>query len=131
MANVLRELTQVLKEYDMEMSDVKCFEIVYDQQFGYDENAEIFTMYAYDTNHPKPALYDEHLEATIQDMNNCNYDEGYGAQKLFGTVWLKNGDWMTRGEYDGSEWWEYHTMPDIPKHLMLDKQGNNLSGLSI
>tara|TARA_B110000977_G_scaffold36886_1_gene49555 strand:- start:6714 stop:7034 length:321 start_codon:yes stop_codon:yes gene_type:complete len=41
------------------------------------------------------------------------YDSGYGCQELFGRIWFKDGSWATRGEYDGSEWWEHHTRPEI------------------
>ena len=47
-----------------------------------------------------------------------NYDSGYGEQELFGTVWFKDNTWAGRGEYDGSEWWERHSLPDIPKELL-------------
>jgi len=46
------------------------------------------------------------------------YDEGYGAQYVFGYIWLTNGVWMDRGEYDGSEWWEWHKYPQIPDELL-------------
>lgn len=46
-----------------------------------------------------------------------NYDEGFGGQTLFGTIWYKDGTWSSRGEYDGSEWWEHNIVPDIPEHL--------------
>lgn len=46
-----------------------------------------------------------------------NYDNGYGGQELFGTVWLTDNTWLSRGEYDGSEWWEHNKLPEIPKHL--------------
>ena len=42
-----------------------------------------------------------------------NYNNGYGCQWLFGTVLLKDGVWMTRGEYDGSEWWELNIPPKV------------------
>lgn len=45
------------------------------------------------------------------------YDAGYGGQQLFGTVWLKDGIWLTRGEYDGSEWWDHHSLPEVPDLL--------------
>lgn len=44
-----------------------------------------------------------------------NYDSGYGGQELYGTIWYNDGTWSDRGEYDGSEWWEYHKCPEIPK----------------
>ena len=50
------------------------------------------------------------------------YDSGYGGQRLFGNIWFKNGTWAERGEYDGSEWWEYHEYPAIPDNLnRIDK----------
>lgn len=48
---------------------------------------------------------------------NLDYDSGYGLQYLFGTIWHTDGSWSTRGEYDGSEWWEYNTCPSIPDNL--------------
>lgn len=47
-----------------------------------------------------------------------HYDDGYGSQELFGTVWLEDGTWLSRAEYDGSEWWEHHALPDIPEECM-------------
>jgi hypothetical protein len=45
------------------------------------------------------------------------YDSGYGSQELFGTIWYTDGSWSERGEYDGSEWWEHNTFPEIPECL--------------
>jgi hypothetical protein len=45
------------------------------------------------------------------------YDNGYGGQVLDGKIWFKDGTWADRGEYDGSEWWEYHKCPGIPAFL--------------
>jgi hypothetical protein len=45
------------------------------------------------------------------------YDNGFGGQELHGTIWYKDGTWSTRGEYDGSEWWEYHKCPPIDDRL--------------
>ena len=45
------------------------------------------------------------------------YDGGYGLQEIFGKVWFEDDTWATRGEYDGSEWWELHTRPEIPENL--------------
>jgi len=43
---------------------------------------------------------------------NVEYDSGYGGQQLFGTIWMVDGTWWTRGEYDGSEWWQHHECPE-------------------
>lgn len=45
------------------------------------------------------------------------YDAGYGGQELYGTVWLIDGTWLSRGEYDGSEWWVHNKLPKIPNYL--------------
>ena len=42
-----------------------------------------------------------------------NYDNGYGGQELYGTIWYEDGTWSSRGEYDGSEWWEHNECPVI------------------
>ena len=54
----------------------------------------------------------------IEDfLNNLDfkYDSGFGGQLLYGNVWFTDGTWLERGEYDGSEWWEYKTTPAIPE----------------
>jgi hypothetical protein len=47
-----------------------------------------------------------------------SYDSGYGSQNLYGTVWLEDDTWLSRGEYDGSEWWEHNKLPEIPKECL-------------
>lgn len=50
----------------------------------------------------------ENFEELAKDTN---YDNGYGSQKIaydlkiYGANW-----WLERGEYDGREWWEFHTI---------------------
>lgn len=51
---------------------------------------------------------------------NFNYDDGYGSQELFGVVWFKDGTWLERNEYDGSEWWKHKVAPKIP-NILLNK----------
>nr|DAJ39579.1 MAG TPA: hypothetical protein [Caudoviricetes sp.] len=43
-----------------------------------------------------------------------NYDDGFGSQHLFGVVWFKDGSWLEREEYDGSEGWILKRTPDVP-----------------
>lgn len=46
---------------------------------------------------------------------NTNYDNGYGFNEISGILKVVGKDWwLERGEYDGSEWWEYKTMPRRP-----------------
>lgn len=40
-----------------------------------------------------------------------NYDSGYGGQEVASDLTiLGNSFIMTRGEYDGSEWWEFNLL---------------------
>ena len=49
-------------------------------------------------------------------MANFMYDNGYGrvyintGLRIVGDNW-----WITRYEYDGSEGWEFHTLPTMPQ----------------
>lgn len=44
-----------------------------------------------------------------------SYDDGWGFQNLFGTVWLSQEEgWLERAEYDGSEWWAARKRPELP-----------------
>ena len=59
----------------------------------------------------------EDYNAFLESLD-FTYDEGYGSQNLYGIVWLEDGTWFTRGEYDGSEWWEHHELPEIPEECL-------------
>lgn len=54
---------------------------------------------------------------------NFEYDRGYGADfidrnlKIVGDSW-----WMERHEYDGSEWWEFKTLPIRPREYKKPPQ---------
>jgi len=45
------------------------------------------------------------------------YDSGYGTQYLHGLVVFYDNSWLERAEYDGSEWWEYHKVPQIEDYI--------------
>lgn len=53
----------------------------------------------------------ELLEAQLTHHLGFWYDSSYGGQELFGWVLFKDGTWLERDEYDGSEWWDYKTPP--------------------
>ena len=50
----------------------------------------------------------------MEELDNIWYDSCLGSQQLWGTVWLTDGTWLSRGEYDGSEWWRRNVYPPIP-----------------
>lgn len=129
MPNILEELKGVIENNGLTMDNIKCADIwkfidYGDEDNNYQENVVPFIIYTYDD--VKPALYDEERAATISDMGKHTYDSGYGGQELFGCVWMDNGEYITRGEYDGSEWWEYHRVPEVPNKIKLNKAGNVL-----
>lgn len=53
------------------------------------------------------------------DQLNFNYDNGYGFQELYGVIYCRdskgNPVWLTRWEYDGSEGWEFNSVPEYYK----------------
>lgn len=43
------------------------------------------------------------------------YDDGFGIQEINENLLVVGKDWwMERHEYDGSEWWEFKSMPIMP-----------------
>ena len=87
------------------LSKVKAVRIGY----GYYEDGAPFA-------HLKVAYSEQELDKFMEKMN-FKYDCGYGGQELYGTIWYEDGTWSSRGEYDGSEWWEHNSVPDIPEDL--------------
>jgi len=48
---------------------------------------------------------------------NVEYDDSYGTAAVpMGLLIVGKNWWLERGEYDGSEWWEYKARPKKPKH---------------
>lgn len=46
---------------------------------------------------------------------NFEYDAGYGSAEIPMDLIIVGKDfWLERSEYDGSEWWEFKTMPEEP-----------------
>ena len=48
-------------------------------------------------------------------LANFKYDRGYVGQEIHGGLKVVGDDWwLERGEYDGSEWWEFKSLPEKP-----------------
>jgi hypothetical protein len=46
---------------------------------------------------------------------NFEYDPGYGGAEVVVSLKVVGSDWwLERGEYDGSEWWDFKTLPTKP-----------------
>jgi hypothetical protein len=58
------------------------------------------------------------------ELANFRYDCGFGLNIINLQLKVVGGDfWLERHEYDGSEWWEYKTLPTKPeKHGVLIKE---------
>lgn len=45
-----------------------------------------------------------------------NYDDGYGSAEVNPSLVIVGDDWwLERNEYDGSEWWEFKSLPNKPE----------------
>lgn len=54
--------------------------------------------------------------AKFKELAAISYDDGFGAQEIATDLIVVGKDfWLERHEYDGSEWWEFKTMPVKPK----------------
>jgi hypothetical protein len=103
MTNAKEELIIAL---DNNVSQIKCARITYGWSFSHQDNFDLAV------NHTELEL------KKYLDSLNFTYYSGHGGQELFGIVWLKDGTWLSRGEYDGSEWWIHNVLPEIPKKLL-------------
>ena len=115
---VLDAITQLLKDNNLSLNDIKCFSIHFWD--GEDANLKTISLPTYKDN--KPAMYDEYREVIFKDIAEYSDIEG------FGTIWLNNGDWLFRDQPQLEEvypdGWRYATVPEIPKSLILNSQGN-------
>src|ERR1700760_2941294 len=109
MDNAKDELLKFLKEHRVDLLCAEIEEVYYDIDKSKRKSWLLSTKYS-------PDDLNQFLE-----MLDFKFDGGYGSQYLGGTLWLDDGGYADRGEYDGSEWWEYHKTPAIPDYLDLDK----------
>jgi hypothetical protein len=73
-----------------------------------------------ETDFELPVGYTQEQYDEFVNSLDFEYDRGYGGQELFGTIWYTDGTWSDRGEYDGSEWWNYQSCPGIPENLLTN-----------
>jgi hypothetical protein len=65
-------------------------------------------------NYEEVKCYSTDFDGFVKFCNRFrNYDNGYGGAKVptNTVVVFKDGTWLERAEYDGSEWWEYKQIP--------------------
>jgi len=93
--NAKHELINLINSSEMKCATITIHNKLYDLKLGYT---------------------DQELLVFIDNLN-FDYDSGFGLQELFGTIWMQDGSWYTRAEYNGSEWWKHNKLPDIPNNL--------------
>ena len=59
--------------------------------------------------------YNQLIKSTTIPISSLDfeYDNGFGSQHLYGTILFKDNTWLSREEYDGSEYWQYNVPPTI------------------
>ena len=77
--------------------------------------------------------YDGEYECTwseFKKLADFNYDSGYGGTKVATDliILFRDGTWLERNEYDGSEWWTYRTPPDFNSLFDIPKEIESLQG---
>lgn len=113
--NARAELEEILADNGYDVLDIKCASLNKNND-DYEEE-ELCRLRVKHTQRD--------LEQFLQVLGKYNYDSGFGSQELFGIVWLRDGVWLARGEYDGCEWWEVRICPLIPDYLLDEAQGND------
>ncbi len=90
MVNLLEQTLEILKENDRTPNDVEWIGNTKEYSISWREFVKI---------------------ADIE------YDSGHGAAEIAGDlIIVGRGFYMSRGEYDGAEWWEFHTKPKQPEN---------------
>lgn len=109
MINLLRETIECLSKNGKTVNDVICV-----------INTIINTQHAYDDENKLP--YGKFSWEQFKDKAaHFRYNNGFGVPevdlslKIVGHYW-----WLERAEYDGAEWWEYKSIPDILNMPSID-----------
>lgn len=97
MINAKDELLSKLQQIGKDVSDITAIVVRTGVPFS---EASMWVMY-----NPTLDWVRENLDFT--------YNPGYGVQEVFGLVIFYDATWLSRGVYDGKEWWQYHKLPDF------------------
>jgi hypothetical protein len=108
--NAMKEFIGLFPSFEAIPEMVTCARI--EHMFSYAEDGRVFILkFGY-----SPTDLDEFLRSLDFD-----YDDGYGTQELFGTIWLNYGSWYERTEYDGAEGWSRKSRPMIPDDCFTEE----------
>lgn len=64
----------------------------------------------------------DEVEYSMTSLLNCwdvEYDNGFGGTEVDEDLLIVGKDWwLERDEYDGSEWWEFKSLPKRPDKIV-------------
>jgi hypothetical protein len=112
MSNAKKEFLDFIEK----LPQVKCAKIS-SGNYEYVSNGDVFNK-VFDRNAVLKLHYTETDYNRFLSEIDFDYNSGYGGQELFGIIWFEDNTWAERGEYDGSEWWEYNKLPEIEKECL-------------
>lgn len=108
--NLLKETKDTLDTYKVKPSDVKWV--------GYRDGSVAIS-------------WDEFEEIA----RHINYDDGFGSVEINERLVVVGDDWwLERVEYDGSEWWEFKTLPkksDNPSNILEIKHNERIDSIGV
>ena len=100
MLNLLEETIEIIKENNKSTNEIKFVRCKWDKWTN--GNVVYYECYM--------AWEDFVFQA------NRRYDDGYGGTIVKDDLQIVGKDWwLERHEYDGSEWWEFKSLPTQPK----------------
>lgn len=87
MKNLLQETIEILSRYNKEAEDV----------FWVGDKEKYTTW------------------SDFERKSNQDYDNGFGGNEVYDNLIIVGDNWwLERHEYDGSEWWEFKSIPSKP-----------------
>jgi len=95
MSNLMQDTINAIHDAGKKLEDISYFCIT---RLNYDD-------YEFETLYKGKSFDAEQLD--------LEYDNGYGTQEIGGFIVFTDNSWLSRNEYDGSEWWEYNKCPEL------------------
>ena len=101
MKNLYEELISILTEYNKTLDDIEFISM---------DTSSVYS---------KTNLVEISKDNFIEVAKRTNYDDdGYGGVEIPKSLKIVGKDWwLERHEYDGSEWFEFKTMPERPDKI--------------
>jgi len=110
--NLSKELLNELNKLNKTVQDIEWFSIQLrvGRHMDFETNQETFDL-ALDFNFDSSTHDERMFDYIIDQMEQIDYDEGYGRQYVFGHVVFKDGSWLERVSLDGAEEWQLVVKP--------------------